>query len=161
MASLTQQLEDLQKQQAILTEKIRLEEERNKKLAQEASVDRLEALIEPITHHLDWICPNQNGVRYNNGHRSDWSARETLNSKFELQLRQICDKRSMPRTKYQVSHMLANEEIFVTLLGIIKKQDARITELEKANKVDNEVDNIGMKRASTVDFSDLQMMKRY
>ena len=157
MASLTQQLEDLQKQQAILAEKIRQEEERNKKLAQEASVDRLEALIEPITHHLDWICPNQNGVRYNNGHRSNWSARETLNSKFELQLRQICDKRSMPRTKYQVSHMLANEEIFVTLLGIIKKQDARITELEKANKVDNVV----MKRASTVDFSDLQMMKRY
>lgn len=157
MASLTQQLEDLQKQQAILTEKIRQEEERNKKLAQEASVDRLEALIEPITHHLDWICPNQNSVRYNNGHRSDWSARETLNSKFELQLRQICDKRSMPRTKYQVSHMLANEEIFVTLLGIIKKQDARITELEKANKVDNKV----IKRASTVDFTDLQMMKRY
>ena len=122
MASLTQQLQDLQKQQAILAEKIRQEEERNKKLAQEASVDRLEALIEPITHHLDWICPNQNGVRYNNGHRSDWSARETLNSKFELQLRQICDKRSMPRTKYQVSHMLANEEIFVTLLASLKNK---------------------------------------
>ena len=32
--------------------------------------------------------------------------------------------------KYNHNHMLANEEIFVTLLGIIKKQDVRITELE-------------------------------
>ena len=50
---------------------------------------------------------------------------------------------------------------FEVILEILKKQDARITELEKANKVDNKLDNIVMKRASTVDFSDLQMMKRY
>ena len=53
--------------------------------------------------------------------------------------------------------MLANEEIFVTLLGIIKKQDARIEELEKGKKDENK----HMKRASTIEFSDLQMMKRY
>lgn len=102
MASLIEQMEHLQKQQAILAEKIRLEEERNKKLAQEASVDRLEALIEPITQHLDWICPNQNGVRYGNGYRSDWSARHALNSKVEIQMRKGCDKNSNPQTKYQI-----------------------------------------------------------
>jgi hypothetical protein len=158
MASLLEQMEHLQKQQAILAEKIKDEEKRKKKLAQEASVDRLEALIEPITQHLDWICPNQNGVgSCGNGYRSDWSARHALNSKFEIQMRQGCDKNSNPQTKYQISHMLASEEIFVTLLGIIKKQDARIEELEKGNKDDNK----HMKRASTIEFSDLQMMKRY
>jgi len=56
MASLIEQMEHLQKQQAILAEKIKEEEERNKKLANEASIERLEALIKPITQHLDWIC---------------------------------------------------------------------------------------------------------
>ena len=130
MASLTQQMEQLQEQQRILAEKIKKEEERNRKLNNESSIERLEALIEPITQHLDWICPNQNGVRYGNGYRSDWSARHALNSKVEIQMRRGCDKNSNPQTKYQISHMLASEEIFVTLLGIIKKQDARIEELE-------------------------------
>ena len=57
MTSLTQQMEQLQEQfqeqQRILVEKIKEEEERKHKLSQEASIERLEALIEPITQCLD------------------------------------------------------------------------------------------------------------
>ena len=139
MASLIEQLEMLDKQKCDLMEKIRQEEERNKKLEQDASIERLEALIEPITQNLNWVCPNQNGVCYSGDYRSDWSTRQSLNKKFELQsLNQGDTTRSRPIAKYQSSHMLANEEIFVTLLGIIKKQDARISELEAINMKNNE-----------------------
>ena len=143
MASLIEQLEMLDKQKSDLLEKIREEEERNKKLAQDASIERLEALIEPITQNLDWVCPNQNGVSYSGGSRSDWSTRQSLNKKFELQSLTRRDPRSRPISKYQISNMLANEEIFVTLLGIIKKQDARISELEAINMKNNEIPYCG------------------
>lgn len=143
MASLIEQLEMLDKQKCDLMEKIRQEEERNKKLAQDASIERLEALIEPITQNLNWVCPNQNGVCYSGDYRSDWSTRQSLNKKFELQSLNRRDKRSRPISKYQISHMLTNEEIFVTLLGIIKKQDARISELEAINMKNNEIPYCG------------------
>ena len=141
MASLIEQLEMLDKQKCDLMEKIRQEEERNKKLSQDASIERLEALIEPISKCLDWVCPNQNGVRCSGDYRSDWSTRQNLNRKFELQSHTRRDPRSRPISKYQISkesNMLVNEEIFVTLLGIIKKQDARISELEAINVKNNE-----------------------
>ena len=119
MTSLKQQMEELQKQQAILAEKIQEEEERNKKLSQDASIDRLEALIEPITQKLDYL-PTY-------GPNKGTSYRHDLENRFVLQCNQ-----SSPPTKYQSSHMLANEEIFVTLLNIVRKQDARISELELA-----------------------------
>ena len=143
MASLTEQMELLQKQQAVLAQQIKEEEERNKKLGKEASIERLEALIEPITHHLD------DEREHFPGSKNDTTYRQELEHRFVLQSNQ-----SAPPTKYQSSHMLANEEIFVTLLNIIKKQDARIEELEKGNKVENK----HMKRASTIEFSDLQML---
>ena len=159
MASLIEQMEHLQKQQAILAEKIKEEEERNKKLANEASIERLEALIKPITQHLDWVCPQQNGRgAMTRGNEMDLSVRHSMNNNFEIHRRRgEGNSRQPPTPKYQCSHMLANEEIFVTLLGIIKKQDARIEELEKGKKDENK----HMKRASTIEFSDLQMMKRY
>jgi len=134
MASLTAQMEALQQQQAILTEKIKEEEERNLKLNKEASIGRLEALIEPITHHLDWT------------HETVPSQRKCLSTQYEkieqnrLMRNQAFSHYNPHRQnhkatlKYKHSHMLANEEIFVTLLGIIKKQDARIGELELLSK---------------------------
>lgn len=133
MASLTAQMEELQKQQAILAEKIKEEEERNKKLKSGVSIERLEALIEPITRHLDWT------------HENYSSQRKYLSAEYQKieQKRLMTNQRysNLPRRqnhnatlKYKHSHMLANEEIFVTLLGIIKKQDARIGELELLSK---------------------------
>ena len=136
MASLIEQLKMLDNQKSDLLEKIRQEEERNKKLAQDASIERLEALIVPITQDLDWVCPS---VCYSGDYRSDWSTRKSINRKFELQSLNTRDNRSRPITKYQISNMLVNEEIFVTLLGIIKKQDDRISELEEIIKVKNNV----------------------
>lgn len=150
MASLLSQLESLKKQQAALVEKIKEEEDRNEKLSKEASIGRLEALIQPITQHL-----NRSGEP---GRHCPSAETPTLREIFE-------DARK--NWKSGVTHgdlgghprinILTNEEIFVTLLGIIKKQDARIEQLEKGN----EVDNTHLKRASTIEFSDLQMMKRY
>ena len=122
MASLIEQLEMLDRQKCDLMEKIRQEEERKKKLAQDASIERLEALIEPITQKLQ--------EKFNHGRTVQSSLREIWEAKFVQQCNQ-----SSPPTKYQSSHMLANEEIFVTLLNIIKKQDARISELEVAMRV--------------------------
>ena len=139
MASLIEQLEMLDKQKSDLLKKIMEEEERNKKLAQDASIERLEALIEPITQNLDWVCPNQNGVCYSGDYRSDWSTRKSINKKFELQSQTRRDPRSRPITKYQISNMLVNEEIFVTLLGIIKKQDTRDHNSLALHKISNEI----------------------
>lgn len=122
MASLTQQLEDLQKQQAILAEKIRQEEQQ--KIKESYTIERLE--------QLNYI-QSESIKNYKSTHSK-------YRGKFEL----------------QQTNLMTNPR-FQTILEILKKQDARITELEKANKLDNKV----IKRASTVDFTDLQMMKRY
>ena len=108
------QMEMLNQQQFDLFEKIREEEERKRKLNQEASIERLEALIKPITQHLDY---------------TDRTTKSSLRERCEVKFVQKCNQ-SSPSTKYHTSHMLANEEIFVTLLGIIKKQEARISDLE-------------------------------
>ena len=115
MASLIDQLEMIDKQRLDLLEKIKVEEEMNRKLAQDASIERLETLIDPITQFLNSVPSHYNQM---------W--RQTLENEF------IKKKRRNDTTiKYQSNHMLANEEIFVTLLGIIKKQDARINQLEE------------------------------
>lgn len=138
MASLTEQMEELQKQQAILVEKIKEEEERKSKLNKEASIERLEALIEPITQELDWIQPGcgvemnvPRGITYGGGgqYSSSLSRRENINNNFNEKKR-----RGEKNTINTQNQMLANEEIFVTLLGIIKKQDVRIGELELLSK---------------------------
>lgn len=121
MSSLTEQMEELKKQQEILAKQIEEEEIRTKKLNDLASINRLEALIEPITEYLDWVDPRViNRMQ---------SKRGQITNKLERIQR---NRNKTPHTvnKYMHSHILANEEIFVTLLGIIKKQDTRITELE-------------------------------
>ena len=148
MTSLTQQMEQLQEQfqeqQRILAEKIKEEEERKHKLSQEASIERLEALIEPITQYLDstGLLP---GVSWRTP-ASRISQRENLINAYEGQKlkreQNIKQMRDLQRRKsggrnpdyderlVVKATILANEEIFVTLLGIVKKQDARIRELE-------------------------------
>jgi hypothetical protein len=125
MTSLTQQMEQLQEQQRILDEKIKEDEERNRKLNIEGSVERLEVLIEPITQHLDWINPIQHSRRtYSRNYIYDDSLTRRVN------IMENFKKNNLNKIKYQYNQMLGNEEIFVTLLGIVKKQDARIRELE-------------------------------
>jgi len=148
MASLTQQMEQLQEQfqeqQRILAEKIKEEEERKHKLSQEASIERLEALIEPITQCLDCtgLLP---GSSYNTP-VSRISYRENLINAYEgqklkreqniKQLRDLQRRKSRKNPDYDErlvvkATILANEEIFVTLLGIVKKQDVLHSKLVK------------------------------
>lgn len=137
MTSLTQRMEELQKQQAILAEKIKQEEIMNDKLAQEASIERLEALIQPLTQHLDYVPTQyQSPVGGNN-----LTARQNINKAWEQmtitdqELVQKGRKARFNIIKIKKYPILANEEIFVTLIGILKKQAKKINDLEY--KVEN------------------------
>ena len=131
MASLLSQLESLKKQQAALVEKIKEEEDRNERLSKEASIGRLEALIQPITQHLNRSAQ----IFRNTGNKEEMTLRDIFEEKRKNFKSGVTrgDLGSHPRIT-----VLTNEEIFVTLLGIIKKQDARISELEAINVKNNE-----------------------
>ena len=129
MSSLIEQLNNLKKQQEQLAQKIIEEEERKNKLQQVATIDRLEALIEPITQYLDWSDST-------NPNNTNPTVREQITLKFQHQReRQLCSNSIRERRRHHRPIIkpaeLLNEEIFVTLLGIIKKQENRISYLEK------------------------------
>ena len=128
MSSLIEQLNNLKKQQEQLAQKIKEEEERKNKLQQVATIERLDALIEPITQNLDWSdCTNT--------HNTNPTVREQMTLKFQHQReRQLCSNSIRERRRHRPIIKpveLLKEEIFVTLLGIIKKQENRISYLEK------------------------------
>ncbi len=138
MASLIQQMNELQKRQNILAEQIRQEEERQAKLNMKASIARLEELIKPITQELDWIPTNlpDNYFTLNPTHQT---IRKKKNQKYEnLRNQRILNnqncpwhiQQSIPSKLNREWNIVGCEEIFVTLLGIIKKQEARINKLE-------------------------------
>ena len=113
MKQLETQKEQIKRQQDALALKIK-----NSKLDKEASIEHLETLIEPITHRLNMsaqVCK----------YEQDRQIMLTFRDVFKLetdQTKRVC-------MGPQIS-LLTNEQIFITLLGIIKKQDARIGELE-------------------------------
>ena len=123
MATLTQQLELLKKQQEGLEKRIQEEKNTRRKLNNEASIERLEALVEPITTQLDY--DNQR-----------LSKRKELIIHYESTMAQYNNaitnyphgNHGFPPKKV---NELEKEEIYVTLIGILKKQDERIKELEK------------------------------
>lgn len=116
MTSLTKQMENLKKQQAVLADKIIKEDERKKKLNKDSSIERLEALIEPITRFLN----------VEQGHGINLMTRrnnlEKQRERTDIVAQQLFDKKWY--------NFFTNEEIFVTLLGIIKKQNVRIANME-------------------------------
>ena len=127
MANPLQQMELMQQQQGTLAEIIRVEKERKQKLNDKSSIERLEELIKPITESLDFTAYNE------------LSSREQLNRKYE-QLRMMrCSSPShsqamnRPQNKFDLKRCgptVACEEIFVTLLNILKRQEIRIKDLE-------------------------------
>ena len=129
MVSLIQQMELLQKQQEKLAEKIRIEQQRQEKLNDESSIERLEELINRITESLDFS-------RKISSSQYELSRREQLNRRYEqtrISVALATSERAImrpPQNKFDLNPALACEEIFVTLLNIIKKQEARIQKLE-------------------------------
>ena len=123
MTTLTQQLELLKEQQDELEKRIQEEKEHKKKLNNEASIERLEALVEPITRRLDYD-------------KHDISKRKEYTIQYECSLNNYNNaiakypngRHGFPPKKVDE---LEKEEIYVTLIGILKKQDERIKELEK------------------------------
>lgn len=123
MTTLTQQLELLKQQQEELEKRIQEEKENKKKLNSEASIERLEALVEPITRHLD--CD-----------KHDLSKRKEYTIQYETSMGHYNNSiTNYPHGRHGAPPMkrdqLEKEEIYVTLIGILKKQDERIKELEK------------------------------
>ena len=132
MSALTQQLEQLKTQQEELEKRIQDEAETKKKLNNEASIERLEALVQPITETLDFVDPNNHN--YNQTGKSPRIAlEERLKHDILVYNCAINDattrNRPYPRP-IRRDKDLENEEIFVTIIGILKKQDERIKELE-------------------------------
>ena len=128
MSALTSQLQELKKQQEELEKRIQEEAETKKKLNNEASIERLEALVEPITETLNYVRPPHCGGS-NNSHR-------TLYNKSYKQAVQIYNSGIMQRQNREhyrprKQKDLEKEEIYVTIIGILKKQDERIRYLEK------------------------------
>lgn len=132
MSSLAMQLQQLKEQQEDLEIRIHKEEERKKKINNEASIERLEALVEPITECLDF----QQLPHRSTNHRQ--TIREQLQYQYDRQLQEYyhrladVNNRNLDGIcKPKKRDELEKEEIYVTLIGILKKQDERIRYLEK------------------------------
>lgn len=135
MATLADELELLKKKQEELEKRIQDEEEIKKKLNNDASIERLEALVKPISNTLE-----QKSFKGTSGNEPIWgkSRREMLREHHERELQQynVNLLRNPPglyefRLPPKKSEQLLTEEIYVTLIGILKKQDERIKKLEK------------------------------
>ena len=129
MAALAQQLEQLKLQQEELKKKIQEEEERKIKLNNEASIERLEELVQPITDTLNYKRKKPNSK----------SCRDITLQIYEQELQsynqEIIRKPNIHHLLPRKANDLENEEIFVTLIGILKKQDKELTKL--VERMDN------------------------
>ena len=117
------------------TGRMQKEEKSKKKIINDVLIERLESLVEPLSHILD-----KKDVGGSSGNVPIWrkSRRETLLQQYEQETQKYnmnlirnppgLYERRLPPKK---SDQLLTEEIYVTLIGILKKQDERIKELER------------------------------
>jgi hypothetical protein len=124
MSTLTIQLQQLKKQQEELEKRIQEEKESKQKLENELSIERLEVLVQPLTDMLD--------MRDNHG-----SQRERLTIHYKQEMQKYNNR--LIREPYTLSHsyyppqknkQLLEEEIYITIISILKKQQERIGYLE-------------------------------
>ena len=139
MAALVQQLEQLKKQQEELEKRIQEEAEIKKKLNNAASIERLEALVEPMTEDLDFVDQinrlNPQTFKSQRIISTEKFVRDTLVYNSNMQ-NAVTKNGPYPRP-IRRGNGLENEEIFVTLIGILKKQEKRIEYLESIIMEDN------------------------
>ena len=88
-------------------------QEKYKMRIRRASIQKLERFIKPITQKLDSYC----NLTRDSSYREACIDGDTYDGE-EIPL------------DYSYNQLFQNEKIFVSLLGIIKKQEARISELE-------------------------------
>lgn len=131
MSTLVHQLEQLKRQQEVLEKRIQEEEEAKKILNNESSIERLEKLVEPITETLDFVNPNHSYCQANRSTRLQ--CREDLKQNI-LEYNRNLERYGFARPVRHKNKDLENEEIFVTLIGILKKHEKRIEYLESRIK---------------------------
>ena len=132
MSALAIQLQQLKEQQEDLEIRIQEEAERKKKLNNEASIERLEALVEPITECLDFQTllhhhTQQHTTQREQSQRIYDQQLQQYNHTLSERNRDSLNGLRKPRKRDE----LEKEEIYVTLIGILKKQDERIKKLEE------------------------------
>ena len=88
-------------------------EEKYNKRVRRSSIQKLERFIKPLTEKLDSYC----NLTRDSSYREACIDGDTYDGE-EIPL------------DYSYNQLFQNEKIFVSLLGIIKKQDARISQLE-------------------------------
>lgn len=145
MTSLTQQqFEQLKQQQTRLEERIKKEEETKQKLENESSIntiERLEALVQPLTDMLER--KSHHGFSGNTPIYGK-SARELKLEQHKQEMQNYNNRliREPPTifNKYnycepQKNKQLLEEEIYTTIISILKKQEQRITALEEKNQM--------------------------
>ena len=109
-----------------------------------ATIKKLEELIKPLTEHLN--LKEFNGLNKNGKIMYGKSNREELQEEYDNKLENLNKriKYNYIRTRSSVplkSELLRNEEIFTTILGLLKKQQRHLSALEIENeelKQDNE-----------------------
>lgn len=138
MSALTQQLEQLKKQQTDLEERIKKEEETKQKLENESSIERLEALVQPLTDVLE-----RRSFQGTSGNTPIYgkSAREQYTETYEHEMQKYNDFLIKRGAKIHNIHnycddpqknkQLLEEEIYTTIIYIFKKQEDRIKALEE------------------------------
>ena len=102
-----------------------------------ATIKKLEELIKPLTEHLNLKAFN--GLNKNGKIMYGKSSREELQQEYDNKLENLNNriKYSYTRTRSSVplkSELLRYEEIFTTILGLLKKQQRHLSALEIENE---------------------------
>lgn len=156
MSTIQEQLKNIEKQKEELEKRIQDENKRKQKIKRE-SIHYLEQLVQPITDRLDAtghiiLCDNrsdtQSRMKFESSNHLKKSTRKQCNEEYETMLFQFNRRKNEiqerlkrmynkeeidkyvfipPRKKYIE---VEQEEIYLTLIGILKKQDERIKTLE-------------------------------
>ena len=135
MSLLTQQLEQLNKQKLDLEKRIEEEKQKKIKLDNASSIERLEALVQPFTEYLNM--KQHNGYHGNNPILGP-SRREAINQGHQYKIQKYNNRLiASPPTPFEqrvppMKHEeLVKEEIYTTIIGILKKQEQEIQDLKQ------------------------------
>jgi hypothetical protein len=131
MSALTQQLEQLKEQQQELEE--RIQKETKQKLENESSIERLETLVQPLTEMLE-----RKRVVGTSGNTPIYekSTRENCTENYEREMQKYNNRLirqpptfTNPCYPPQKNKQILKEEIYTTIISILKKQEKKIDEI--------------------------------
>ena len=129
--NLEEKLDLLKKQQDEIEKILNEQKKREQLLKDNSTIEKLEFLLKPLTSHL-----NEKKFKGNSGVTPIYgpSIRDELEKKYKDELmqslkrtRKVGDRKHIPIKK----DLLLNEEIFITIMNILKKQQDEIEELKK------------------------------